>query len=127
MPSSIRRDIGQLLIGSLPATTITTELRALAKEFSLGGVILFARNIEAPEQVAEMSHETVQSGSAASQHTSPDDCQTVCSCDCLQHASLAMLDLMPPTPERLNVPSTRRIPAGHAAPALANLIRPPIG
>jgi len=78
-------------------------------------------------QVAEMSHETVQSGSAASQHTSPDDCQTVCSCDCLQHASLAMLDLMPPTPERLNVPSTRRIPAGHAAPALANLIRPPIG
>ena len=79
------------------------------------------------EAAPAMSHETVQSGSAASQHTSPDDCQTVCSCDCLQHASLAMLDLMPPTPERLNAPSTRRIPAGHAAPALANLIRPPIG
>jgi beta-N-acetylhexosaminidase len=30
-------------------------MRSLAKEFSLGGVILFARNIEAPEQVAEMS------------------------------------------------------------------------
>ena len=57
VPSSVRRGIGQLLIGSLPGTTITTELRSLAKEFSLGGVILFARNIEAPEQVAEMSHD----------------------------------------------------------------------
>ena len=55
VPSAIRRDIGQLLIGSLPGTTITPEIRSLAKEFSLGGVILFARNIEAPEQVAEMS------------------------------------------------------------------------
>jgi beta-N-acetylhexosaminidase len=55
VPSSIRRDIGQLLIGSLPGTTISAEMRSLAKEFSLGGVILFARNIEAPEQVAEMS------------------------------------------------------------------------
>ena len=30
-------------------------MRSLAREFSLGGVILFARNIEAPEQVAELS------------------------------------------------------------------------
>ena len=57
MPASIRRDIGQLLIGSLPGTTITPELRSLAREFQLGGVILFARNIEAPEQVAELSHD----------------------------------------------------------------------
>jgi beta-N-acetylhexosaminidase len=33
------------------------ELRSLAKEFDLGGVILFGRNIEAPEQVAELSAE----------------------------------------------------------------------
>ena len=57
MPSNIRHDIGQLLIGSLPATTIPAELRSLAREFQLGGVILFARNIEAPEQVAELSHD----------------------------------------------------------------------
>jgi beta-N-acetylhexosaminidase len=57
VPSSIRRDIGQLLIGSLPATTITPELRSLAKEFQLGGVILFSRNIEAPEQVAELAYD----------------------------------------------------------------------
>jgi beta-N-acetylhexosaminidase len=57
MPSSLRRDIGQLLIGSLPGPTITPEIRSLAKEFQLGGIILFARNIEAPEQVAELSHD----------------------------------------------------------------------
>jgi beta-N-acetylhexosaminidase len=57
VPSAIRRTIGQLLIGSLPGTTIPPEMRSLAREFSLGGVILFARNIEAPEQVAELSHD----------------------------------------------------------------------
>ena len=55
MPLAMRRDIGQFLIGSLPGTTIPAELRSLAKEFDLGGVILFGRNIEAPEQVAELS------------------------------------------------------------------------
>jgi beta-N-acetylhexosaminidase len=57
VPSGIRRDIGQLLIGSLPGTTIPPELRSLAREFQLGGVTLFARNIEAPEQVAELSYD----------------------------------------------------------------------
>ena len=57
VPSSIRRDIGQLLIGSLPGTTITPELRSLAREFSLGGVILFSRNIEEPGQVAELARD----------------------------------------------------------------------
>jgi beta-N-acetylhexosaminidase len=57
VPSNIRRDIGQLLIGCLPATTIPPEMRSLAREFSLGGIILFARNIEAPEQVAELAYD----------------------------------------------------------------------
>jgi beta-N-acetylhexosaminidase len=55
MPLATRRDIGQYLIGSLPGTTVPAELRSLAREFDLGGVILFSRNIEAPEQVAELS------------------------------------------------------------------------
>ena len=55
MPANIRREIGQLLIGSLPGMTITPEIRSLAREFSLGGVTLFSRNIEAPEQVAELA------------------------------------------------------------------------
>ena len=57
MPLATRRDIGQFLIGSMPGTTIPVELRSLAREFDLGGVILFGRNIETPEQVAEVSAE----------------------------------------------------------------------
>jgi beta-N-acetylhexosaminidase len=49
--------VGQLLIGNLPGMTVTPEMRSLAREFDLGGVILFARNIEAPEQVAELAHD----------------------------------------------------------------------
>jgi beta-N-acetylhexosaminidase len=60
----LRREIGQLLIGSLPGPTITPEMRSLAREFQLGGVTLFKRNIEAPEQVAELNHDlqTLSSG-----------------------------------------------------------------
>ena len=58
MPLATRRDIGQYLIGSMPGTSVPVELRSLAREFDLGGVILFSRNIEAPEQVAELSAES---------------------------------------------------------------------
>ena len=64
MPLATRRDIGQFLIGSMPGTTIPAELRSLAREFDLGGVILFSRNIEAPEQVAELSAESEALGRA---------------------------------------------------------------
>jgi beta-N-acetylhexosaminidase len=57
VPAFLHREIGKLLIGSLPATTITSEMRSLAREFQLGGVTLFKRNVEAPEQVAELSHD----------------------------------------------------------------------
>ncbi len=60
MPSTVRHEIGQLLVGSLPGTTLTPEIRSLAREFQLGGVILFARNIEAPDQVAELSYDAQQ-------------------------------------------------------------------
>lgn len=55
MPLASRRDIGQFLIGSIPERTMPVEMRSLAREFDLGGVILFGRNIEAPEQVAELA------------------------------------------------------------------------
>jgi beta-N-acetylhexosaminidase len=57
VPSTVRREIGQLLIGSLPGVLVTPEIRSLAREFQLGGIILFARNVEAPEQVAELAHD----------------------------------------------------------------------
>ena len=53
----IRRHAGQLALAGFAGHAIPAELRALAKEFDLGGVILFARNVESPEQVAEIARE----------------------------------------------------------------------
>src|SRR5499425_1765290 len=57
MPVSLRRQIGRLLIAGFNGSQVPVELRSLAREFGLGGVILFSRNIEAPEQVAELCYD----------------------------------------------------------------------
>jgi beta-N-acetylhexosaminidase len=57
MPSGSSHDVGQLLIGSFTGVQVPVEWRSLAREFDLGGAILFARNVEAPEQVAELAFE----------------------------------------------------------------------
>ena len=72
MPLATRRDIGQCLIGSMSGATIPVELRSLAREFDLGGVILFSRNIEAPEQVAELAAESEALGRATPAWVSVD-------------------------------------------------------
>src|SRR3954454_23619243 len=59
-PSALRRQIGQLLIAGFDGHQISPELRSLAREFGLGGVILFARNIAEPEQVAEVSFDAAR-------------------------------------------------------------------
>src|SRR6476646_6754130 len=56
-PSALRRQIGQLLIAGFHGEQIPVEIRSLAREFSLGGVILFGRNIVEPQQLAELCHE----------------------------------------------------------------------
>jgi len=56
-PAALRRQIGQLLIAGFDGHQIPIELGSLAREFGLGGVILFARNISEPEQVAELCHD----------------------------------------------------------------------
>mgnify|MGYP003339078264 CR=1 FL=1 len=53
-PSALRRQVGQLLIAGFNGIEIPVELRSLAHEFGLGGVILFARNIVDVEQVAAL-------------------------------------------------------------------------
>ena len=52
-----RRQAGQIAIAGFAGHSIPADLKALAREFDLGGVIFFARNIESPEQVAELSRE----------------------------------------------------------------------
>src|SRR5438270_4830811 len=56
-PSALRRQIGQLLIAGFDGHQLPVELKSLAREFGLGGVILFARNVAEPEQVADVCFE----------------------------------------------------------------------
>ncbi len=51
----LRRHVGQLAIVGFPGHELTPELRSIAREFDLGGIILFARNVAAPEQVLEVA------------------------------------------------------------------------
>lgn len=60
MPSALRREIGQLLFAGFRGQTLPIELIALAREFQLGGIILFARNISEPEQVAELAFDAAR-------------------------------------------------------------------
>ncbi len=58
IPREIRRHIGQLAIAGFGGYEIPSEMRSIAREFDLGGIILFARNVEAPDQVAEVSRQS---------------------------------------------------------------------
>ena len=60
MPRGLRHKIGQLLIAGFDGHALPVELKSLAREFGLGGVILFARNIAEPAQVAELSFDAAR-------------------------------------------------------------------
>ncbi len=51
---------------------MTVELRALAREFDLGGVVLFSRNVESPEQVLDLATSIEGLGVAAPSWVSVD-------------------------------------------------------
>src|SRR5215510_197558 len=57
---ALRRQIGRLLVAGFNGDSIPVELRSLAREFGLGGVILFARNIAEPAQVADVSFDAAR-------------------------------------------------------------------
>jgi beta-N-acetylhexosaminidase len=52
--------LGRLLVAGFDGLQVPVELRAIAREFGLGGVILFARNIAEPGQVAELCYEAAR-------------------------------------------------------------------
>jgi beta-N-acetylhexosaminidase len=61
MPSgSLRRHVGRLLIAGFDGLQVPVELRTLAREFGLGGVILFGRNIAEPQQVSELCYDAAR-------------------------------------------------------------------
>jgi beta-N-acetylhexosaminidase len=53
----IRRHVGQLAIAGFGGHEIPSDLRAFAREFDLGGIILFARNVADPDQVSDVSRQ----------------------------------------------------------------------
>jgi beta-N-acetylhexosaminidase len=59
-PRALRRQIGELLMAGFEGQQIPVELRSLAREFGLSGVILFSRNIGEAEQVAELCYEAAR-------------------------------------------------------------------
>jgi beta-N-acetylhexosaminidase len=59
-PRALRHGIGRLLIAGFEGHQVPIELKAIAREFGLGGVILFGRNIEEPAQVAELAYEAAR-------------------------------------------------------------------
>jgi beta-N-acetylhexosaminidase len=59
-PAALRREIGRPLIAGFNGQQIPVELKALAREFGLGGIILFARNVSEPEQVAELCYDAAR-------------------------------------------------------------------
>jgi beta-N-acetylhexosaminidase len=54
---SFRRHAGQLAIAGFAGHAIPADVKALAREFDLGGIILFARNVAEPAQVADLARE----------------------------------------------------------------------
>jgi beta-N-acetylhexosaminidase len=55
VPAALHRRIGQLAVVGFAGPAIGADLSALAREFGLGGIILFKRNVESPEQVADLA------------------------------------------------------------------------
>jgi beta-N-acetylhexosaminidase len=53
----VRRRVGQLALVGFAGSSIPQDVRLFAREFDLGGIVLFGRNIEAPEQVSEIAHD----------------------------------------------------------------------
>ncbi len=60
MPVSLHRRIGQLALVGFDGFSIPPEIGSLAREFDLGGIVLFRRNVESPAQVAEIAWEARQ-------------------------------------------------------------------
>ena len=60
-----RRQLGQLMLAGFTGQSIPVELRSLAREFDLGGIVLFARNVAEPAQVADLAREAQELSSTA--------------------------------------------------------------
>ncbi|MDX9991604.1 MAG: beta-N-acetylhexosaminidase [Anaerolineales bacterium] len=54
---TLEQKIGQVMIIGLDGTTVDPELRQMIAEYHVGGIILFARNVQSPAQVAQLTNQ----------------------------------------------------------------------
>jgi len=54
---SLEQKIGQTMVIGFDGTTVDGDLRQMITDYHIGGVILFARNIESPQQTAALTAE----------------------------------------------------------------------
>jgi beta-N-acetylhexosaminidase len=59
---------GQLLMVGIPGPHLDAVARSLVRDLKVGGIILFARNIESPEQVWELTRDLQQEALSATGH-----------------------------------------------------------
>lgn len=52
---NIKKRIGSLFVVGFPGQTITPELKQLIHDYHIGGIILFAHNIESPQEVLNLT------------------------------------------------------------------------
>jgi beta-N-acetylhexosaminidase len=64
------RKVGQRFMAGFQGHTASPDIRMLIREFGLGHVVLFARNVDAPEQVADLVRE-LQSVARDAGHADP--------------------------------------------------------
>ena len=60
--SELNYQIGQLFMAGIPGTNLDESTEFLIRDYNLGGIILFSRNIHDPVQLAKLCHE-IQSAS----------------------------------------------------------------
>jgi beta-N-acetylhexosaminidase len=58
--SELNQSVGRLFMAGMPCTELDPETGALIRDYGLGGVILFSRNIEDPCQVASLCRDLQQ-------------------------------------------------------------------
>ena len=54
---TLEQKIGQVMIIGFDGTTVDADLRRMLSEYRIGGVILFARNVQSSQQVATLTNE----------------------------------------------------------------------
>ena len=67
---NVVREVGQRFMVGFDGHTASADVRRLIRDFALGNVILFARNVDTPEQVAELVRE-LQSIAREAGHDTP--------------------------------------------------------